>query len=382
LNLKATCKDPHAMKLVYYFSFFLIMGISISQIVTLSEEAHFYLTFLSDTALAYILMEVGLELILNKKHGERYLWDYLVASTAAALPWIFCFAYLMLRTDQPWAETLLISRFAAPTATGILFSMLASLGIGGTWFFRKLQILVIFDDIDTILLMIPIQMLLLGINSTMYWILGIIILLVILAWKFLHRLRLPSNRVWLLGYALFLTAFLHSLQHVNVDIEIILPAFVWGALLFNPHTYKYTHEHRFLEPGKKPYFIFDRCIKFAFMFLVGLLLPKLKVDATNALSLCVDVLAITLLSNIGKCFPMLCYRGEASWRERVALGISMFPRGEVGAGILILAIKKGLDGYALSIAGFSIALNLLLSGVFIRIVTGLIRRPSLKGRGN
>jgi len=52
----------------------------------------------------------------------------------------------------------------------------------------------------------------------------------------------------------------------------------------------------------------------------------------------VHVLAITLLSNLGKCFPYFCYNKEATWKERLALCVALFPRGEVGAGILILSI--------------------------------------------
>jgi hypothetical protein len=36
-------------------------------------------------------------------------------------------------------------------------------------------------------------------------------------------------------------------------------------------------------------------------------------------------------ANLGKMFPLLVYRQEASWRERLAISIGMWPRGEVGA---------------------------------------------------
>jgi len=48
------------------------------------------------------------------------------------------------------------------------------------------------------------------------------------------------------------------------------------------------------------------------------------------------VLGITVLTNLGKIFPLFCYRQGASWRERLALTIGLWPRGEVGAGILTL----------------------------------------------
>ena len=53
----------------------------------------------------------------------------------------------------------LISRFAAPTSAGILFTMLAAAGLKKEWIYKKTQVLAIFDDLDTILLMIPLQIL-------------------------------------------------------------------------------------------------------------------------------------------------------------------------------------------------------------------------------
>ena len=50
-----------------------------------------------------------------------------------------------------WKETMLAGRFAAPTSAGILISMLAAAGLGSTWLVRKARILVIFDDLDTVL---------------------------------------------------------------------------------------------------------------------------------------------------------------------------------------------------------------------------------------
>jgi Kef-type K+ transport system membrane component KefB len=84
------------------------------------------------------------------------------------------------------------------------------------------------------------------------------------------------------------------------------------------------------------------------------------------------VLIITLLSNIGKMFPALCYRKEASRKERLALAIGMFPRGEVGAGMLVLSLSYGIAGPALSVAVLSLALNLLCSGLFVLVIKRLV----------
>ena len=37
---------------------------------------------------------------------------------------------------------------------GILFTMLAAAGLKASWVYKKVQVLAIFDDLDTILLMI------------------------------------------------------------------------------------------------------------------------------------------------------------------------------------------------------------------------------------
>jgi hypothetical protein len=55
------------------------------------------------------------------------------------------------------AESPLIGRFAARTSAGILFTMLAAAGLAATWTYKKARVLAIFDDLDTVLLMIPLR---------------------------------------------------------------------------------------------------------------------------------------------------------------------------------------------------------------------------------
>jgi hypothetical protein len=86
----------------------------------------------------------------------------------------------------------------------------------------------------------------------------------------------------------------------------------------------------------------------------------------------VHVLAITALSNLGKMFPALCYRRDAGRRERLALAIGMFPRGEVGAGMLVLSVYYGIAGPALTVAVLSLALNLLCSGLCVLVIKRLV----------
>ncbi|MCH9627794.1 MAG: hypothetical protein S4CHLAM2_14380 [Chlamydiales bacterium] len=369
------------MRLVYIFSGCLILGMIVSQLFDLAEWRG-SLTFTADIMLAYIMMEVGLEFVLDKQNWRSYFKDYLIAAVTATLPWLFCTLYFLAYfKENSWQEILLIARFAAPTSSGILFTMLAAAGLGMTWLFRKVEILAILDDVDTIILLIPLQFLLGGPHYALLSVVGMVVVLIFIAWKFLHRLPLPSGRLWLLGYSIVLAALLKWLHlQLEVELEILLPAFVLGCVLYNPHDPRrrkvHLHEHAFIEAEERPLMLLDRGIKIAFMLCVGLLLPKFPFHAFNPWVTLLHVLLITLLANLGKCFPIFCYKNEASLRERVAVSVGMFPRGEVGAGILVLAIEHGVTGYATTVAGLSLALNLLLTGLFITIVIRLVRRPA------
>ncbi len=63
-------------------------------------------------------------------------------------------------------------------------------------------------------------------------------------------------------------------------------------------------------------------------------------------------------------FPLFFYR-DRQIQERLALSIGMFTRGEVGAGIIVIALGYNLGGPFLIISVFSLVLNLLLTGVFV-----------------
>jgi Kef-type K+ transport system membrane component KefB len=66
-------------------------------------------------------------------------------------------------------------------------------------------------------------------------------------------------------------------------------------------------------------------------------------------------------------------RGHSTqWQERLALAIGMWPRGEVGAGVLIVSLGYGLGGPMITAAMLSLALNLVLTGAFILLVQWLV----------
>lgn len=361
---------------IFVYSVLLITGMSIAQILDL-HKIEVYVHAATMICLSYIMLEVGLEFTLDKRNMKKYAVDYLVAMVAATLPWLLTAEYFIYYLGAPWKEALLVGAFAAPTSAGVLFAMLGAAGLGLTWLFKKARILAIFDDLFTIILMIPLQIMYVGYNQKAVLLLFLIFMMFYFGYRYLHKLRFPTGSRWLFVYAWAVVGFCQVIERViNVQFEVLLPAFAFGCLLYNPHDprkpEKYRHEHEYLEPEKDSARYLDITLKNTFMFLVGLSIPKIIIGDMGVGFLLLNVLIITILSNIGKMFPAFFYGKEASVRERLAVGVAMFPRGEVGAGILLVAMNFGLDQKLISIAGMSLGLNLVLTGVFISIVIKLI----------
>jgi Kef-type K+ transport system membrane component KefB len=399
------------MRKVAVFSLLLIAGMVGAQLLpSLAGDVYVELIhglrLTTMVALAFIMIHVGYEFELDKTNLRQYGWDYVVAMTAAAFPWIFVVLYFMLvllpvgawGSWEAWVEVLLAGRFAAPTSAGVLFAMLAAAGLSATWLFAKARVLAIFDDLDTVLLMIPLQMLIVGLA----WQLGVVVILMgallWLGWRYLHRCPLPVTWPWVLTYAAGITALselLYTTSHwlddtVPMHIEVLLPAFVVGCLLARPLGSD-PHRDDTVEgsqmgpetPGEQRV---ATLIAAVFMGLVGLSLPPLAAKLTAAAAGAVSaaqppllwgvmaghVLALTILANLGKMVPAFCYRREAHWRERLALAIGMWPRGEVGAGVLIVSLGYGLGGPMITAAMLSLALNLVLTGAFILLVKWML----------
>ncbi len=361
---------------ILVYSGLLVAGMGISQLVDLSGSRPLLAT-VTMVCLAYIMVEVGLEFTLDKRRLKSYGWDYVVAMTAAAFPWIFCALYFILAFQTDWREALLIGRFAAPTSAGVLFAMLAAAGLGTTWLFRKAQVLAIFDDLDTVLFMIPLQFLFVGFKLELLAVVIFILILLGLVYRWLHSIRWPIGKGWLLLYGAAIVLLCQAIEHtVHVHLEVLLPAFALGCILYNPHDpnrpQQHPHEHAYLEPERNGALLLDRTIKALFMFLVGCSLPRIALGTLSLSAAAWHVAALTLLSNLGKLFPAFCYRKEAPLPHRVALSIAMFPRGEVGAGVLLVALGYGLVGLPVTFAGLSLAVNLALTGVFIAAVKWLL----------
>lgn len=389
------------MHQVLLYSVLLVAGLAGSQLLPIWGGAIYAfvqpaIQFLTLVALSFIMIRVGREFELDRTNLRQYGWDYVVAMTAAAFPWIlvtFYFLFVLLPPGsignwEAWKETALAGRFAAPTSAGVLFSMLVAAGLGTTWLYRKAHILAIFDDLDTVLLMIPLKMAMVGLA----WQLGVVVLIMLgqlwIAWRYLRAISLPSSWPWILGYASLIAGtsevlYQLSLQidpSVPVHIEVLLPAFVLGCVLKHPE----GHDHHVETPLE---IRVATIISAIFMVLVGLSMPQLTSglqDLATATTITAQqpplpwstiawhVLAVTILSNLGKMYPAFTYHKEAHWRERLALAIGMWPRGEVGAGVLLVSVSYGIGGPIVTIAVLSLALNLLLTGVFILMVRRLL----------
>ena len=76
------------------------------------------------------------------------------------------------------------------------------------------------------------------------------------------------------------------------------------------------------------------------------------------------VVAVSLLSNLGKLVPLFFYR-DRKLSERLALSVGMFTRGEVGAGVIFIALGYNLGGPALVVSVLTLVLNLVLTGGFV-----------------
>lgn len=377
----------------------LVFGLVLSQVLplvigTFPDWYNNTRNFLTMSLLAYIMIEVGREFDIDLKNKKQYAVDYGVAATAAAFPWILVTGYFMLflmpesSTDVSktpgWIEALIVGRFAAPTSAGVLFSMLAASGLAGTWVYKKTRILAIFDDLDTVLLMIPLQMLIVG----FVWQLGanviIMAALIFLGIKLYRKVNIPKSWNWLLFYSFIMVAVSELIYKftknsegtIGIHIEILLPAFLLGCILKNDESSIVIPGED--EPGESSEEKTGLIISSIFMLLVGLSMPSAfgkNAEIAHDLKpsvLILHVLAVTILSNIGKMFACFCYKRDASFKERLAVGIAMFPRGEVGAGVLAISLSYGISAPYITVAFMSLALNLILTGAFIFGVKKLV----------
>jgi Kef-type K+ transport system membrane component KefB len=371
------------MTKVLNYSLLLVIGLVCSQFLGgLGKE---WIQLGAMFCLSFIMIHVGYEFEIDKSKPKQYAWDYLVAVAAAMFPWLFCAGYFIWILDiNSWTEAFLLTKFTATTSVGVLFSMLAAAGLSATWVFRKTRVLAILDDLNTILMMIPVKIIMNGMKWELGVVLIIIMVLLWMAWRYLHLCRLPSTWPWIMLYAGLITGVCEVIYLTSkiindvapIHLEVLLPAFVFGCILarpvgHNPHIDDSQVGHQ-EGPEESDEQRVSTIVAACFMLLVGLSMPQIPHDTFDWGLIISHVALVTILSNLGKMLPFFCYRKEATIRERLALSIAMFPRGELGAGVLVVSMGYGLGGIALTVAVLSLALNLLLTGVFIIAVKKLI----------
>lgn len=389
------------MRKILLFSFFLILGLLASQTLpTAMGEGYSSFKTVTDillyVCLAFIMINVGREFEVDKPQWRSYVSDYFIAMATAALPWFLVAIYYVLvllpatyaGDWDAWKESLLLSRFAAPTSAGILFTMLAAIGLRASWIYKKIQVLAIFDDLDTIILMIPLQIMMVGFRLEVIVILIVVTALLAFGWRALARYNIRQEWWAILLYAvgvIFVTWIVNRLFHIH--IEVLLPAFVLGMVMRHKHI-DTKIEHR-VSTG----------ISFFFMLLVGLSMPYFIGGGMEAFSassgaeggapsilgsqpmmswgmIAFHVLIVSILSNVGKLVPLFFYR-DRMFEERLALSVGMFTRGEVGAGIIFIALGYQIGGPALIISVLTLVFNLILTGGFVVWV----KRLALKAYG-
>ena len=339
--------------------------------------------------LAFIMINVGREFEIDKSNVKVYIKDYFVAMLAAAVPWLLIAIYYIFAlmpsewwsSGDAWKETLLLSRFAAPTSAGILFSMLAAMSLQKSWIYEKAQTLAIFDDLDTIILMVPLQVAMIGeLNWQMVAMLAVIFGLFVVGWRYMSRFKMRQTWFAIFTYAVLVYGVTYLIYVVThhffgakgaIHIEVLLPAFIFGMIIKNKHI-----------GGKREERV-ATIISLVFMLLVGMSMPLIEMNGASQSVECgglltsmpmmsgweiaLHVVAVTLLSNIGKLVP-LCFYFDRSFTERLALSIGMFTRGEVGAGVIFIALGYNIGGPVLLISVLALVLNLVLTVGFVSVV--------------
>jgi hypothetical protein len=406
------------MRRVFLYSFLLTTGLLVSWLSHGRSQA--VATVLALFCLSFIMIRIGYGFEVTRAQPQKYFWDYLVSTTTTLFPWILCTMYFVVamapaelsRSRDTWWEAAVLGRFAAPTSVGLLFPMLAAAGLSATWLYKKARTLAIFDDLETTLLFVPLKFFVLSKNLTLVMLVVLIFGLLWAAWKYIPFLELPATWPWLLLYSAIIVIVTETIKlgsraiddTMPVQVQVLVLAFILGCMLARAPSESLAAENARGGPDRGLHSpreeLAATIVSACFMILVGLSLPHFAATPTNAAReetamskrfvdvspevlaqkeqfpgwnmIAVHVLAISALANIGKMVPALCYRKEASRRERLALAIGMFPRGEVGASMLVVCVSFGIAGPALTVAVLSLALNLLWSGLFVLIIKSLI----------
>eukprot|EP00756_Hemistasia_phaeocysticola_P022045 Hpha_TRINITY_DN15810_c0_g2::TRINITY_DN15810_c0_g2_i1::g.191285::m.191285 len=419
---------------IMLFTMNLLIGLAISQVIMDNKIYSKVVAISTMFCLSFIMIGVGYEFEIDKEKLRSYVKDMVVAMGAAAVPWLLGALWFMtaLPDPLPFKEALAVAIFSAPTSAGILFSMLEAAGLKQTWLFQKARVLAIFDDLGTILLLIPIKVLIVGPQWELSIVMALIVLFLACGWWNLHQFIVPYTWNWTLLYAVIVTGACEFLHYITKDhipmqavhLEVLLPAFTFGVMILVDHHHEPHPQNEKVAPAPGPEDVeiaevgpsdggpssslsassesegeegcaerleerVGTIMSAVFMVFVGLSMPKLEIFGGSVGSgsdsgseekaamgvgvLMFHVAMMTILMILGKMVPLFFYRNEASLKQRFALCVGMCPRGEVGAGVIVVALALGIKGDAITIAVMCLALNLILSGFFIMAVKRLAR---------
>jgi hypothetical protein len=229
-------------------------------------------------------------------------------------------------------------------------------------------------------------MMLIGFEPRLLVLVTAVFILLAAAYFCIHWLRIPTSNAWVALYAMLVWGLSYAFDYVtDLHLEVLVPAFALGCIIKSDHLHG-SAEYGAADKrtsGHDPIWetLLDWSIKGGFMLLAGMALPPIQLGAMGVGSVFAHVLLITLVSNVGKCLPLFAYTSEAALRERLALSVGMFPRGEVGIGVLLVSLELFRQQNMLDVPGIqesmtigvlSLALNLALTGLFISVVIRLL----------
>ena len=223
------------MRRVITYSLLLVAGMVLSQL-PIVQSSNTVIATLTMIFLAYIMIEVGMEFDIDKSRLGSYAVDYGIAMAAAAVPWLCAALYFWWFFGLGFNESLLVGRFASPTSAGILFTMLAAAGLAATWVYKKARVLAIFDDLDTVLLMIPLKMMLIGFEPKLLILVFAVFLFLAAAYFCIHWLTVPTSNGWIALYALLVWGMTYAFDYAtDLHLEVLVPAFALGCVIKSDH---------------------------------------------------------------------------------------------------------------------------------------------------
>ena len=129
------------MKKILLFSFFLMLGLVVSQFLpAMVGEGYSSVKTISNTllyvCLAFIMINVGREFEMDKSRWRSYTEDYFIAMATAAVPWLLIAGYYIffLDTGLSWVCSPDFSRYTVYNVGGgrveIFLGIQESAGIG------------------------------------------------------------------------------------------------------------------------------------------------------------------------------------------------------------------------------------------------------------